>query len=91
MVTLYLSIEVSKLKIKANDYSKGEIIHIIREWTELTQKEFGEKIGKSKSSIQDYELNKTNYGIEVLMEIAKEFDLIITIEKVRNSSKRRSY
>lgn len=69
------------MKIRMNDYSKGEIIQIIREWTELTQKEFGNRIGKSKPSIQDYELNKTNYGIEILMRIAKEFDLIITIEK----------
>lgn len=69
------------MKIKANNYTKGEIIKIIRSWTELTQKEFGEKIGKSKSSIQDYELEKTNYGIEVLLEIADEFDLTITIEK----------
>ena len=69
------------MKIKMNDYSKGEIIRIIREWTELTQKEFGDKIGKSKPSIQDYELNKTNYGIEILLRAAKEFDLILTIEK----------
>jgi transcriptional regulator with XRE-family HTH domain len=69
------------MKIKANDYSRGEIIKIIREWTELTQGGFGERIGKSKPSVQDYELEKTNYGIDVLMRIAKEFDLIITIEK----------
>lgn len=67
--------------MKINDYSKGEIIKIIREWTDLTQTEFGEKIGKSKASIQDYELEKTNYGIEVLKIIAKEFNLVITIEK----------
>jgi len=68
--------------IRLNDYTKGEIIKIIREWTELTQKEFGEIIGKSKASIQDYELEKTNYGIEILKKIAKEFNLVITIEKV---------
>jgi len=69
------------MKFIANDYTKGEIIKIIREWTELTQKEFGERIGMSKSSVQDYELEKTNYGIEILMKIAKEFNLIITVEK----------
>lgn len=69
------------MKIVMNDYTKGEIVRIIREWTELTQKEFGERIGKSKPSIQDYELNKTNYGIDILLNMAKQFDLIITIEK----------
>ena len=29
------------MKITANEYSPQEIIKIIREWTELTQKEFG--------------------------------------------------
>ena len=69
------------MKIKMNDYTRGEIIKIIREWTELTQKEFGESIGKSKASIQDYELEKTNYGIDVLKRISEEFNLVITIEK----------
>ena len=69
------------MKFKANDYSRGEIMKIMREWTELTQEKFAERIGKSKMSVQGYELEKTNYGIDVLMKIAKEFDLTITIEK----------
>ncbi|MCL2077293.1 MAG: helix-turn-helix domain-containing protein [Oscillospiraceae bacterium] len=69
------------MKFKANDYSRGEIIKFMREWTELTQEEFADRIGKSKPSVQDYELGKTNYGIDVLMKIAKEFDVTITIEK----------
>ena len=81
MATLYLSIEVARMKIRVNDYSKGEVMRILREWTELTQKEFGIRIGKSKPTVQDYELNKINYSIETLMKIAKEFDLVITIEK----------
>jgi len=80
MVRLYLS-RGDNMKFKANDYSRGEIIKIIREWTELTQRDFGARIGKSKPSVQDYELEKTNYGIDVLMKIANEFGLTITIEK----------
>jgi transcriptional regulator with XRE-family HTH domain len=80
MVRLYLS-RGDIMKFKINDYSRGEIIKIIREWTELTQTEFGKRIGKSKPSVQDYELEKTNYGIDVLMKIADEFGLIITVEK----------
>lgn len=69
------------MKIKANDYSKGEIIKILREWTGLTQEEFGKSIGKSKPSVQAYELDKVNYGIETLLKIAKKYGVTITIEK----------
>ncbi|MCL2884280.1 MAG: helix-turn-helix domain-containing protein [Oscillospiraceae bacterium] len=69
------------MKFKANEYTKGEIIRIIREWTELTQQEFGDAIGKSRMSIQGYELGRTNYGIDVLLEIARKFNVTITIEK----------
>ena len=69
------------MQFDLNDYTKGDIIKIIREWTELTQAEFGEHVGKSKATIQDYELNKTNYGIDVIKKIAEEFDLKITIKK----------
>ena len=69
------------MQFDLNDYTKGDIIKIIREWTELTQSEFGKRIGKSKASIQDYELNKTNYGIDIVKKIVEEFDLTITIKK----------
>lgn len=69
------------MKIKANDYTKGEIIKILREWTGLTQEQFGKSIGKSTSSIQAYELDKVNYGIETLLQIAKKHGITITIQK----------
>ncbi|MCL2884121.1 MAG: helix-turn-helix domain-containing protein [Oscillospiraceae bacterium] len=69
------------MKFKANDYTKGEIIRILREWTELTQKDFGAAIGKSSMSIKGYEREQTNYGIDVLLEIARKFNITITIEK----------
>ena len=69
------------MKIKVNDYTKGEIIKILREWTGLTQEEFGKSIGKSKPSIQAYELDKVNYGIETILQIAKKHGITITMEK----------
>ena len=69
------------MKIRANDYTKGEIIKILREWTGLTQEQFGKSVGKSKPSIQAYELDKVNYGIETLLKIAKKYGISITIEK----------
>ena len=44
-----------KVVIKNNEYTKGELIKIMREWSEKTQKEFAKDIGKSEISIQKYE------------------------------------
>lgn len=80
----YLFVKLSlvvDMKININDYNKGEIIRIIREWTELTQKDFAKKIGKSKRTVEEYESNRVNYNIDTLKKIAKVFDIKITIEK----------
>lgn len=64
-----------------NEYNKGEIIKIIREWSELTQKDFAKKIGKSKRTVEEYESNRVSYSIDTLKKIAEIFNLSITIEK----------
>ena len=69
------------MKIIANNYKPKEIMKIIREWSELTQQEFGNKIKRSKDSIQSYELGRTKITLDKFMEIAKNENLIITIEK----------
>lgn len=69
------------MEFKANNYSRAEIIKIIREWTELTQSEFASKIGKSKMTVQAYERDLSNYNIDTLLKIAKEFHLEIIIRK----------
>lgn len=76
-----------KLIIRKNRYTKGEIMRIIREWTGLTQKQFAQDIGKSEGSVQKYEADEVNYGIETLLEIVKKHDLVITIEKRRKNKK----
>lgn len=70
-----------KLIIRKNRYTKGEIMRIIREWPGLTQKQFAQDIGKSEGSVQKYEADEVNYGIETLLEIVKKHDLVVTIEK----------
>ncbi len=72
---------VMAMRLNMKDYTKGEAIRIIREWTNLTQKDFAKRIGKSKRTIEQYEAGTVNYGIEVLKKIAKEFDIDIIIEK----------
>lgn len=69
------------MKLNLKDYSKGEAIRIIREWTNLTKKDFAKRIGKSKRTLEQYEAGTVNYGVETLKVIAKEFNIDIIIEK----------
>lgn len=69
------------MKIIANNYEPKDVIKIIREWTELSQKDFAKSINKSKDTIQSYELGRINMNLNTLYEIAKKHNLIITIEK----------
>lgn len=69
------------MRIKFNDYDPKDVIRIIREWTELSQKEFGKTINKSERTIQDYEAGRRGYNTQTLKLIAKVHKLKITIEK----------
>ena len=72
---------VVAVKLNLKDYTKGEAIRIMREWTNLTQKDFAKRIGKSKRTIEQYEAGTINYNIEVLKTISKEFGIDIIFEK----------
>ena len=76
--------DIINLKIIANDYRANEIIKIIREWSGKTQEEFGKSINRTKNAIQFYEYGQRNYDFELLLKIAKNENLIITIEKKSN-------
>lgn len=69
------------MKINYTDYEPGDVIRMIREWTGLTQKEFGESIGKKERTIQDYEAGRIRYNTDVLTAIAKKHGIKIIIEK----------
>lgn len=69
------------MKMIANNYEPKDIIKIIREWTELTQKDFGKSINRSLRGIQDYESGRRCYNINTLLDIAEKHNLTITIEK----------
>ena len=77
--------EVIKLKIIANNYKANEIIKMIREYTGKTQKEFGKNIKRTRNAIQTYEYGTRNYDFELLLEIAKKENLIITISSQKNN------
>lgn len=69
------------MKMIVNNYEPKDIIKIIREWTELTQKDFGKSINRSLRGIQDYEAGRRCYNINTLLDIAEKHNLTITIEK----------
>jgi len=71
------------MKIVANDYEEKDIMKIIRQWTELTQKEFGKSINLSKMTIQSYEIGQRRFSFETLLRIAHKHNLKITIEKIK--------
>ena len=54
------------MKIEFSEYDPKDIIRIIREWTELTQKDFGKSINKSERTIQDYEAGRRRYYTETI-------------------------
>lgn len=76
------------MELKFNDYEPKDIIHIIREWTEKTQKDFGKSIGKSTRTIQDYEAGRRRYYVETLKQICKIYNITITIEKNNDKNKK---
>ena len=69
------------MEINLSNYEPKDVIRIIREWTELTQKEFGKSIGNPERTIQDYESGKCRYYIDTLYEIAKVHNVKIIISK----------
>jgi len=69
------------MRVNLKDYNKGDFIRILREWTGLTQKEFGNLIGKKERTIQDYEAGLVNYGVEVFETIINKTNIEIIAEK----------
>lgn len=73
------------MKLKATEYTTGEILKIIREWTGLTQKEFGALINRTERSIQSLESGDRHCTVDTLLQLAKIHNMRIVITK--NSSK----
>ena len=69
------------MRVKLKEYGQGTFIKIIREWSGLTQKEFGKLINKSERTIQDYESGKTNYKVCILEELTTKLNISIIAEK----------
>lgn len=71
------------MRIILDDYEPKEIIKFIRQSTGLTQKKFGEKIGKSKDTIQSYELGRNKMTLNDFINATKISNIQIIIEEKR--------
>ena len=71
------------MKIVANNYKASELIKLIRETTNLTQKEFGAKLNRSRDSINNLENNRNGVNFDDFLDICNKFGFKITIEEVK--------
>lgn len=68
-------------KIYATDYCAKDLVKLIRDWTELTQEEFGVQIGKNRKIIRNYEQGITDVKLDMLLRMAKVFGIEIVMAK----------
>jgi len=69
------------MKVVANDYPIKDIFKMLREWSELTQKDFAKSLNKSKATIECWEYGVSTMSFKTFMEIAKKYGYTVTIEK----------
>lgn len=69
------------MKFNLNDYEAKDVMHILREWSELDRKEFGHSIGKKPRTIKSYENGTRDYTVQLLKDIAKQYDIDVIFEK----------
>ena len=71
------------MKIVANNYEAKDIIKIIREWTELSQTNFGNTINRGRDSINNIEAGRNRMYLNDFIEMCKIHNITITIEKTK--------
>ncbi len=69
------------MRINASKYEPKDVMKIVREWTNLTQKDFGKLINKSNEWVKANESGKTNFYFKDLLQIAKLNNIYILITK----------
>lgn len=73
------------MQLNTNDYKPNEILKFIREYANLTQKEFAKNINKSEAWQQSNELGRANYYFKDLIEIAKKYDIEIILKSKKDN------
>lgn len=71
------------MKIIANNYQSKDLIKIIREWCEMSQKDFAKTINRSRDSINNIENGRNRMFLNDFLDMCKKHNIKITIEKTR--------
>lgn len=69
------------MKIIANEYQAKDIVRMIREWTELNQKDFGSTLKRSRDSINNIENGRNRMYLNDFLDMCKKHNVKITIER----------
>lgn len=69
------------MKIIANEYQAKDIVRMIREWTELNQKDFGNTLKRSRDSINNIENGRNRMYLNDFLDMCKKHNVKITIER----------
>jgi len=77
------------MKLNVKDYQNHDIIRILREYSNMTQKQLAKHLSKHVRTIQRYEAGDIKIDLEVLREICKICDVNLTIEsKLKRKSEK---
>lgn len=69
------------MQIKVNDYEIRETIKIIREWSELSQKDFARLVNKSYGAIIKYENGQRETSLSTFVDICRKNNIEIILKK----------
>lgn len=69
------------MRIIANDYQPKDVIRIIREWSELNQKEFGKTLKRSRDSINNIENGRNRMFLNDFINMCNEHNVKIILER----------
>lgn len=68
------------MKLNVREYKNNDIIRILREYSNLTQKELAKELNKNVRTIQRYEAGDIKIDFSIIREICELCDLTVTIE-----------
>ena len=72
------------MKLSSKDYEPKEIFKIIREWTGLTQEQFGKLLNKKgRSWARNIEYGSARFYFNDLYKICNEYNIVISFEKTK--------
>lgn len=69
------------MQMKANDYEFQDIVKMIREWSELTQKDFAKKVNMEYGTITKYESGQRKGSFTAFINICKKNNIEIILKK----------